>query len=145
MSIYGSFFVLDADDHEDGCAVYVEIEPGWLEFSGKPCDCGTPNAPLVYEGSHVLPSDDDRRGGSVDLATIHGEIVRPGTAEKPRPYDEQRPWLRLSLTNDASTYESEGKPYVSAGESVVVLKRSQVVRMRDALSEWLETTPEQES
>lgn len=51
-------------------------------------------APIVYRGSHILPSDDDERGGMVMLALIPSFINRTGDDG---PEDEAPlPWLRLS-------------------------------------------------
>jgi hypothetical protein len=91
------------------------------------CRCG----PLVYQGSHVLPSDDDPRGGDVDLSIIPGFIERspdrPPLSDWDQPY---HPWLRLSVTDHAE----DGRMVT------VVLDRWQVERMRDGLNFWLENT-----
>lgn len=120
MSIFCSWEVPDEDDHVEGCALYVETEPGCFDFSGAPCDCGQPYAPLVYQGSNVLPSNDDPRGGTVDIASIPSHITREGRDDQPEdgtPY----PWLRFGVN-----------------EGTVILTPSQVEQIRDALSEWLE-------
>ena len=69
MSIFASWAAPDDREHEDDCAHWLKHD-GYWEPSGKPCDCGQPHAPIIYPGSHVLPSDDDPRGGSVDIASI---------------------------------------------------------------------------
>lgn len=73
MSIYGSIPGLgDADDDE------------------------SLGAPWVYQGSHILPDEDDPRGGAIHLADIPSHITRDGRDDQPedgRPW----PWLRLSL------------------------------------------------
>ena len=119
MSIYATWLSLSDDEHEESCAVYAETRPGSgiFEFSGEPCDCGLPGAPIVYQGSHVLPSDDDARGGTVDVAAIPDFIVRDGRD------DAQGDWLRLS---------------VYAEDDAVVLTRSHVERLRDTLTKWLD-------
>lgn len=56
-------------------------------------------APIIYRQSHVIPSADDPRGGSVDLAHLPGFITRDGR-DNGTPDDEDRPWwpfLRLSV------------------------------------------------
>lgn len=136
MSIYGSWLILSDDEHEDGCAVYVETSPGVLDWSGKPCDCGTPRSPLVYEGSHVLPSDTDRRGGSVDVAAIPDHIDRDDRPELPE--GTLKDWLRLSVDSDDSHTERNGKPYVPAGRAAVILTRAHVAELRDTLTAWLD-------
>jgi hypothetical protein len=138
MSIYATWLSLSADDHEDGCAVYVEDPPGshCFEFSGKPCDCGTPRAPLVYEGSHVLPSNADRRGGCIDVAGIPDFIERDGRDDAKG--SGLKDWLRLSVMNEESTLQYEGKSYVRGGDAAVVLDRRGVEELRDTLTAWLD-------
>lgn len=56
--------------------------------------------PLVYVASHVIPSRDGQRGGSVDTAHLPGFITRDGRDDG-NPGDEARPWwpfLRLSVS-----------------------------------------------
>jgi hypothetical protein len=67
---------------------------------GKPDEGDDPAAgiPLVYQGSHILPSEDDRRGGHIGLAQIPSHITRDGRDDTPtdgRPW----PWLRLHLVD----------------------------------------------
>src|SRR5438128_5499828 len=119
MSIYGSTLSFTDSGHDDDCAFYVEVEPNVFDFSGKPCTCGTPWAPIVYEGSHVLPSDDARRGGEFSLAAIPDHIEREGREAGPHP------WLRVSMHTVASETTYKGKPYVEAGDATVILDHAQ--------------------
>lgn len=136
MSIYGTWLSLSDDEHEDDCAVWVETEPGCFEHSGNPCSCGLPRAPLVYEGSHVLPADSDPRGGSLDVAAI------PDFIEREERDDAQgeglKDWLRLTVSSVPSRERYKGKPYVSGGHATLVLTRSHVEELRDTLSAWLD-------
>jgi hypothetical protein len=143
MSIYATWLSLSAGNHEDGCAVYVEDPPGsaCFEFSGKPCDCGTPRAPLVYEGSHVLPSDSDRRGGGIDVAGIPDFIERDGRDDAQG--SGLKDWLRMSVHSDPSTETYEGEPYVRGGDADVVLDRRGVEELRDTLTAWLNREAQQ--
>lgn len=105
MSIYSSNFVLAADD-------------------------GDGPAPIIYQGSHVLPDDSDQRGGTLDLGVIPGWIERPG---RPATNNQGRavplhPWLRITI-NDES----------------VVLDRAQVAALTGHLREWLLWTTEREA
>lgn len=60
-------------------------------------------APIIYRQSHVLPSDTDPRGGSLDLAYVPGFITRDGRnvdGEENPDCDHEGvwPWLRLSVS-----------------------------------------------
>lgn len=89
-------------------------------------------APIVYQGSHILPSDEDRRGGAVDLAAVPAHISREG--RESGPHD----WMRLSVYCEQSDTQYQGKPLSGAGRAVVVLDRDQVKALRDTMTEWLE-------
>lgn len=59
-------------------------------------------APLVYQGSHVMPTTDSPRGGSVDLGYLPGFITHEGRDRAGTPGDQAGdegvwPWLRLSV------------------------------------------------
>jgi hypothetical protein len=136
MSIYGTWLSLGEDEHEDGCAAWVEVEPGDEERSGQPCSCGTPRAPIVYEGSHVLPADTDPRGGSIDVAAIPDFITRDGRDDARG--EGLKDWLRLSVRARPSRERHHGKPYVRGGDATVVLTRPLVSELRDTLTAWLE-------
>jgi hypothetical protein len=129
MSIYASWLTLGDGEHEDGCAIYVEDPPGsnCFEFSGEPCDCGTPRAPIVYEGSHVLPSNTDRRAGYIDVAGIPDHIVREGREDGREGVPKD--WLRLSVGSVPST---------TMYGAALVLDRALVMELRDTLTAWLE-------
>ena len=82
------------------------------------------DAPLVYQGSHVLPDEDSPRGGHVEFAAIPAHVrywrENPGApgATEPEGVDA---WIRLSVN-----------------EGTVLLTERQVRRLRDGLTEWLE-------
>jgi hypothetical protein len=78
------------------------------------------DAPIIYQGSHVLPSDDDSRGGQVHLASIPDHITRDGRDDAPEGSKKQ--FLRLSV-NDAT----------------IVLTKRQAQRLHDSIGEWLAT------
>jgi hypothetical protein len=82
------------------------------------------NPPYAYQGSHVLPADDDRRdrGEVFQLAEVPSHITRDGRDDRPED-GHPWPWLRLSLyTEDA------------------VLDRAAVQSLHQALGSWLEET-----
>jgi hypothetical protein len=158
LSIYSSWLDIDDNDHEDTCDVYEHMGTGstWPEgavmaqtasgdkrdfyrLSGKPCTC--PNkAPIIYQGSHVNPSDDDPRGGCIDVAAIPNFLhpnVRHSRPNTPYDGEDMRfpvEFLRLTVDEDKATYHG-GQP----GLATVVLDRQQVEKLRDTLTDWLNT------
>lgn len=127
MSIYATTFSIDADDHAEDCK-RVRNVGGILHISNKrQCTCKA--GPFAYQGSHVLPSDDDPRGGYFDLGAIPGFIERE---DRPRLSDDEDwpywPWLRVAVNSE-----------------VVVLPRDQVVKLREAIDFWLDNTSTEDS
>ena len=81
--------------------------------------------PYVYQRSHILPSEDDPRGGDVQLAEVPSHITRDGRDDQP---EDGRPWpyLRMSLnTEDA------------------VLHARQVRQVWESMGAWLEQVGEE--
>ena len=124
MSIYGTILLLD-DEHTEDCAIWVEAEDGIVEPDGE-CSCGLPWWPLVYEGSHVLPSDEDSpRGGWVEMACIPDHVHRDGRDDAVAREGERKPWLRLSVGEEGG------------GDATVIVTEDQARRMMLALDDWL--------
>lgn len=119
MSIYGSLPAPNDDDHLDDCGLWDKHDGCW-QRSDRPCTCGQPDAPLVYQGSHVLPSETDKRGGYVDIASIAGFITRDGRDESDLDYDTPWSYLRFGVN----------------GETVILTERN-VRQVADTLNEWL--------
>lgn len=91
----------------------------WATFWGAD-DLGEPcPPPIAYQGSHVLPSEEDERGGEVGLALVPSHITRDGRDDAP---DGGRPW-----------------PYVrlSVGQEDVVLDELLARSLYEALGGWL--------
>ncbi|MGW3400161.1 hypothetical protein [Streptomyces zhihengii] len=84
--------------------------------------------PWVYQGSHILPAEDDPRGGVLGLAEIPSHITRDGRDDQPAD-GSPWPWLRIHITptND---------------DPALVLDRAQVAHLRDQLTAWLDDTKE---
>lgn len=120
MSIYATWLCFADDEHHESCAVWDEVSPGVYAMGNDECSCGQPDAPLTYQGSHVLPSDDDPRGGSLLVCAIPDHISHDDRPDVPE--GTLKDWLRVSLYayNDA-----------------VVLTRPQVERLRNTLTAWL--------
>ncbi|MCX4911860.1 hypothetical protein [Streptomyces sp. NBC_00878] len=78
--------------------------------------------PCAYRGSHILPSEDDPKGGVVQLAEVPSHITRDGRDDQPED-GTPWPWLRLSVNQDDA-----------------VLSRSQVRQVYESLGAWLEQT-----
>lgn len=123
MSIFGSLEAPDDDTHEDDCARWDKSDEGSWEISDRPCDCGQPDAPLAYSGSHVLPSDSDNRAGWVDIASIPSHITRDGRDDKP---EDEAPWPYLRFGVNGQT---------------VILTRRNAQMVADSLNHWLERVP----
>lgn len=92
MSVYGTIFDLEDDE------------------------------PYEYRGSHILPAEDDPRGGCVQLAEIPSHITRDGRDDRPED-GAPWPWLRLSVD-----------------QADVLLSRDQAREMHERLGAWLEQT-----
>lgn len=135
MSIYATWLEIADDNHAEDCAQWVPIadlgDSGIVAVYGdgrrmglddtKPCTCRC--GPILYRGSHVLPSDDDPRHGSVYVCAIPGFIERegrPAVDGETEAEDRVHPWLRLSV-----------------GAETAVLDRALVVRMHETLGGWL--------
>lgn len=131
MSIYASLGAPN-DDHAEGCAYWVEwveTPPGSGCFEAgrdEDCTCKLRHAPIVYKGSHILPSMDDERGGWIDLALIPGFITRTGREDEQPDNDEHEdypaawPYLRFGVNG-----------------TTVVLDKAGVQQVADTLAYWL--------
>lgn len=124
MSIYGSLPAPCDDEHADDCGAWDKSDGVW-SLSKRPCTCGQPDAPLVYQGSHVLPSDDDKRGGWVDIACI-GAHVRFWRENPDASTDDEPDWPNV-------------EPFLRFGvnSETVVLTQRNVEQIAATLNEWL--------
>lgn len=57
---------------------------------------GEHGTPYAYQGSHILPAEDDPRDGCVQLAEVPSHITRDGRDDQPE-HGAPWPWLRLSV------------------------------------------------
>ncbi|THA29223.1 hypothetical protein E6R18_25290 [Streptomyces sp. A1277] len=93
--------------------------------------CGPPRA---YQGSHILPAEDDPRTGSISLASIPSHITRDGRDDQP---DDGTPWPWLRVAIDAD-----------AGDPAVVIDPAQARHLAGQLYAWANladpTTPADE-
>jgi len=125
VSIFASLDAPDGDGHTDGCASWDKHGGIW-ELSSRPCDCGQPDAPIVYRGSHVLPAETDGRGGWVDIALIPGHVrywrENPCAPAETEPVDAPPdPFLRFGVNNET-----------------VILTRRNVEQIAASPTYWLE-------
>lgn len=126
MSVWGTIWAADGDDHANDCGRWKPLgktAPHNWSFEldeTRPCTCGQPDSPIVYRGSHILPSAEDPRGGSVQLAAIPPHISRDGRDDGPDDGVTPWPFLRLSV-----------------GQEDAVLDEAQARQLRDALDGWL--------
>lgn len=130
MSIYGTFLSIE-DQRQAAAALKARgIDYGVIDEQGEVEDLNTLpaemlDAPIRYQGSHILPSERDERGGSVELASIGGFVEREGR-ENEKPHDDSLwPYVRLDVSDED-------------GVAAVVLTAEQAKRLHRGLGEWLE-------
>lgn len=113
MSIYGTGWVCDADEHADTCERWIPCDCGdpyrvhwrwrsnhdrhWVYDPDIPCTCLC--GPIVYRGSHVVPSDGDERGGALTFVEIPGHITRDWKDDGPDD-GSVLPWLCMTVDVD---------------------------------------------
>jgi hypothetical protein len=105
----------------------MSIYATWLSFDDDSPFAGD-RPPLKYQGSHVMPTEDDHRDGSVFLCAIPAFVPynRAGVEDYPDGVEDQvLPWLRLSVNAET-----------------VLLDASQVREVHETLGQWLERSSE---
>ncbi|MDX3714398.1 hypothetical protein PV733_36835 [Streptomyces europaeiscabiei] len=95
---------------------------GSLEGIGADGDPDHLGQPWLYQGSHILPAEDDPRDGSIGLALIPGHITRDGRDDQPDDW-KPWPWLRLSLDTQPE-------------DPAVVLNPAQARHLAEQLATW---------
>ncbi|GGS41361.1 hypothetical protein F2B00_22200 [Streptomyces parvus] len=80
--------------------------------------CGPP---WIYQGSHILPDEEDPRGGEIGLALIPSHITRDGRDDQP---DDMKPWpwLRIHIT--------------MTGDPTAIINPAQARRLAAQLIDW---------
>jgi len=136
VSIWGSFFGIE-DERQWVAELEAEGIKAGIIRDGEPLPEDL-DAPLVYQGSHVLPEADHPRGGSVDLAHVAAHVrfwrEHPDAPPEQELEFPHEPYLRLSVHEDPRT------PYRSVGDATVLLTTGQARRLIAAVAEWLEHT-----
>lgn len=123
MSIYCSIFDFGFD-HTPRCKRVRKMRHKVYEQDdSKPCTCGS--SPIQYLGSHVFPTDKDKRVGVFGLAAIPSHITRNGKDNGPE-CNGWHPWLRISLDIDKNSH------------GAIVITRKQAEKLRDALSNFID-------
>ena len=127
MSIYATWLSIEHPDQWVAELQAQGINAGVIGDDSHQREIGSP---WVYQGSHILPAQDDPRGGSIDVAAIPNHITRDGRDDGSEGLHD---WLRLSVLEDAATERPRQK-----GHATVVLDRGQVELLRDTLTHWLD-------
>lgn len=133
MSIYGTCFSIEDERQWVAELNKHGINAGVIR-DGDP-DPEDLDAPLIYQGSHVLPEADHPRGGHVGLACINAFVrhYREHPDSEEEPWLPLEPYLRLDVKADDAT--AQGGAYAT-----VVLTVEQASRLRAALDEWIALT-----
>jgi len=147
MSIYATWLSIDDNSHVIGsCAQYVKAtreeayasggyavsgDRYWRRDRSVACSCGQ-QAPIIYQGSHINPSADDPRGGAVFFCGIPNHC---------------HPSVRGTDTDDGPSVDyGRLAVHQDDGDSgAVVLDRAQITKLRDTLTEWLDSRDPEET
>ncbi|MFJ9444365.1 hypothetical protein ACIRRH_21165 [Kitasatospora sp. NPDC101235] len=121
----------------------MSIFATWLYFGGD--DDSDAPAPRIYQGSHVSPADDDRRGGWLELGVIPNHChpdARFGDAPEPEggwPLPVE--YLRLGLGRPAEDGPegADGAANGAGSQATVILDRAQAELLHATLTQWLNT------
>lgn len=97
-------------------------EDRW-ESATPHCTCQNPPQPIEYNGSHVIPTENDTRTGGVDIAYAHKWVV-PGADDND---DSLIPFLRFGVW---TAKDPEG--------STVILQPHHAKLIKDSLERWLQ-------
>lgn len=128
MSIWASFLTIE-DERQWRAALEAQGIKTGVVRDGDP-DFDDLDAPIVYQGSHVLPDEAHARGGNVGLALIPAHVRfwrdNPDANPEDEPSGPPEPFVRLDVEGEDGT---------------VVLTKRQATRLRDALSTWLAELP----
>ena len=111
MSIYYSYWDLGSE-HGPKCKRVRKMRGGFTQDDNKPCTCGS--CPIEFMGSHILPTENDRRNGILGISAIPDHITNPKADNFP-----WKPYLRVHI-NDAT----------------VVITRVQAAKFIEALTHW---------
>jgi len=122
VSIYATILTIE-DERQWMAGLEAEGIRAGVIRDGEP-DADDLDAPIIYQGSHLLPRDNDKRGGSVDLALIPSHITRDGRDDKAED-EAPWPWLRLGVSDGIGS------------DATVVITSRQAKRLRDSLTDWL--------
>jgi hypothetical protein len=93
-------------------------------------------SPYVYLGSHIRPTADLPRGGSLEVGAVPNHCHPDADWGVTDTGDEK--WrvefLRIGVHEDPATYRHED----NHGDATVVLDRRQVQKLRNCLTRWLD-------
>lgn len=104
-------------------SIYVSI-PGVGDLAGG--DDEQAGELTRYQGSHMLPAEDDPRGGHIGLAEIPSHITRDGRGDQPED-GASWPWLRLHVAD------------VPPDDPCVILTPAQARHLAAQLTGWADS------
>ena len=112
MSIYCSYWGL-GDEHEQTCKRIKKVRGGFKQDDSKPCTCGS--CPIEYKGSHILPTENDRKDGYFGISAIPDHITN-----RDGDFLPWKPFLRVHVN-----------------QATVIITRAQAEKLREELTRWL--------
>jgi hypothetical protein len=132
VSIFATIFTIEDERQWISGLEMLGVKAGVIrDGDPRPEDL---DAPLVYQGSHVLPGPDSPHGGSVGLACIPAHVRfwrdHPDAPTGDEPAGGCEPWLRLSVDEHP---DADG----NRGSATVLLTVEQAGRLATALAEWI--------
>jgi hypothetical protein len=108
VSVWATFWEATDDDHTDQCRIWLKRDGIWERRNRRACSCGQPTAPIRYQGSHILPSEDDERAGVVSLALVPSHITRDGRDDGPDDAVTPWPYVRVSVGTEDAILDEQG-------------------------------------
>jgi len=135
MSVYCTWLLFE---HPDQTAAELAEAGIAYHVLGDDSEAREIGSPYVYLGSHVRPTADLPRGGSLEVGSVPNHCHPDAESDADPDIDDVRwrvEFLRIGIHEDAATYHHEEHH----GDATVVLDRRQAQELRDCLTRWLDT------